>query len=159
MFAIGNVSAVFPSGYLSDRVGRRKLLIIGLSVSAVATAVVGFSTSLPVFLAGAYVAGAASGMFSSPQQAAVADIIGSKARAGTAVATFQMMADLGSIVGSLLVGQIAQHTSFGWAFVVSGGILLLAAVGWMFAPETHGGPPAEPTPARALGPEAGGEVP
>ena len=109
-FAIGNVSAVFPSGYLSDRVGRRKLLIIGLSVSAVATAVVGFSTSLPVFLAGAYVAGAASGMFSSPQQAAVADIIGSKARAGTAVATFQMMADLGSIIGSLVVGQVAQHT-------------------------------------------------
>ena len=84
---------------------------------------------MPLFLAGAYVAGAASGMFSSPQQAAVADIIGSKARAGTAVATFQMMADLGSIVGSLVVGQVAQHTSFGWAFVVSGGILLVAAVG------------------------------
>ena len=98
-------------------------------------------------------------MFISPQQAAVADIIGSKARGGTAVATFQMMADFGSIVGSLAVGQIAQHLSFGWAFVVSGGILLLAAVGWVFAPETRLRPPAEPTPARALGPEAGGEVP
>jgi MFS transporter, ACDE family, multidrug resistance protein len=159
VFALGNVSAVFPSGYLSDRVGRRTLLITGLSASAVATAVVGFSTSLPLFLAGAYVTGAASGMFSSPQQAAVADIIGSKARAGTAVATFQMMADLGSILGSLAVGQVAQHTSFGWAFVVSGGILMLAAIGWMFAPETRGRPPAEPTPVRALGPEAGGEVP
>jgi MFS transporter, ACDE family, multidrug resistance protein len=158
-FAIGNVSAVFPSGYLSDRVGRRTLLIIGLSVSALATALVGFSTSLPLFLAGAYVAGAASGMFSSPQQAAVADIIGSKARAGTAVATFQMMADLGSIVGSLVVGQVAQHLSFGCAFVVSGGILLLAALGWTFAPETRGRPSAEHTPVRALGPEAGGEVP
>ena len=40
-----------------------------------------------------------------------------------------MMADLGSIVGSLVVGQVAQHLSFGWAFVVSGGILLLAALG------------------------------
>jgi MFS family permease len=159
VFALGNVSAVFPSGYLSDRVGRRTLLIVGLSVSAVATAVVGFSASLPLFLAGAYVAGAASGMFSSPQQAAVADIIGSKARAGTAVATFQMMADLGSILGSLVVGQVAQHTSFGWAFVVSGAILLVAAVGWTFAPETRGRPPAEHTPVRALGPEAGGEVP
>ncbi|MGH3677969.1 MAG: MFS transporter [Mycobacterium sp.] len=158
-FAIGNVSAVFPSGYLSDRVGRRRLLIVGLSVSALATAVVGFATSLPLFLAGAYVAGAASGMFSSPQQAAVADIIGSKARAGTAVATFQMMADLGSIVGSVAVGQIAEHTSFGWAFVASGVVLLLAGMGWTLAPETRGRPPAEPTPARPLGPEAGGEVP
>ena len=58
-------------------------------------------------------AGAATGMFISPQQAAVADIIGNKARGGTAVATFQMMADLGSIVGSLAVGQIAEHLSFG----------------------------------------------
>ena len=158
-FAVGNVSAVFPSGYLSDRVGRRTLLIIGLSVSAVATALVGFASSLPLFLAGAFVAGAASGVFSSPQQAAVADIIGSKARAGTAVATFQMMADLGSIIGSVVVGQVAQHLSFGWAFVVSGGILLVAALGWTLAPETRGRPPAEHTPARALGPEAGGEVP
>ena len=45
--------------------------------------------------------GAATGVFTSPQQAAVADIIGSKARGGTAVATFQMMSDFGSIVGSL----------------------------------------------------------
>ena len=158
-FAIGNVSVVIPSGYLSDRVGRRKLLILGLTVSAVSTILVGFTSSLPIFLAAAYVTGAATGIFISPQQAAVADIIGSNARGGTAVATFQMMADLGSIVGSLVVGQVAEHTSFGWAFVVSGGVLLLAALGWMFAPETRGRPPAGPTPARALGPEAGGEVP
>jgi len=158
-FAVGNVSAVIPSGYLSDRVGRRKLLILGLGVSAVTTILVGFATSLPVFLAAAYVTGAATGIFISPQQAAVADIVGNKSRGGTAVATFQMMADLGSIVGSLVVGQVAQHASFGWAFVVSGGILLLAALGWTLAPETRGRPPAEHTPARALGPEAGGEVP
>jgi len=158
-FAVGNVSAVIPSGYLSDRVGRRTLLITGLSVSGVATILVGLASSLPLFLAGGYIAGAASGMFSSPQQAAVADIIGSKARAGTAVATFQMMADLGAILGSLAVGQIAERTSFSWAFVTSGVILLLAALGWTLAPETRGRPPARPTPARALGPEAGGEVP
>jgi MFS transporter, ACDE family, multidrug resistance protein len=157
-FAAGNVLAVIPSGYLSDRIGRRTLLIIGLSVSAVATAIVGWASSFSLFLAGAFVAGAAAGIFSSPQQAAVADIIGGKARAGTALATFQMMADLGSIVGSLAVGEIAQHVSFGAAFVVSGGILLGAAAGWVLAPETRR-LPAEPTPVRALGPEVGGELP
>jgi MFS family permease len=158
-FAVGNISAVIPSGYLSDRVGRRKLLIVGLTVSAASTVLVGYTSSVPVFLAAAYVTGAATGIFVSPQQAAVADIVGNKARGGTAVATFQMMADLGSIIGSVVVGQVAEHTSFGWAFVVSGGILMLAALGWTFAPETRGRPPAEHTPARALGPEAGGEVP
>jgi ACDE family multidrug resistance protein len=158
-FAIGNVSAVIPSGYLSDRIGRRKLMICGLTVSALTTALVGFTDSLPLFLAAAYVTGAATGMFISPQQAAVADIIGSKSRGGTAVATFQMMSDFGAILGSLAVGQIAEHLTFGSAFVISGVILLVAAVGWIFAQETR--PPAstEHTPGRPLGPEAGGEVP
>lgn len=158
-FAVGNILAVIPSGYLSDRVGRRKLLIAGLTVSAVSTALVGYTTSLPVFLAAALVTGAATGIFVSPQQAAVADIVGNKARGGTAVATFQMMADLGSIVGSLAVGQVAEHTSYSWAFFASGVILLVGAVWWVFAPETRGRPPVHPTPMRAIGPEAGGEVP
>lgn len=158
-FAIGNVSVVIPSGYLSDRVGRRKLLIAGLTVSAVATTLVGLASSLPTFLAAAYVTGAATGVFVSPQQAAVADIVGSKARGGTPVALFQMMADFGSILGSMVVGQVAEHASFAIAFIVSGVVLALAAVGWILAPETRVRPPAEHTPARALGPEAGGEVP
>lgn len=158
-FAIGNVAAVIPSGYLSDRIGRKVPLITGLAVSGVATLLVGLASSLTLFLAAAFVAGAAAGIFSSPQQAAVADIIGSKARGGTAVATYQMMADVGAIVGSLAVGQIAQHLSFGTAFVISGVILLVAALGWVFSPETRPRASTQHTPARPLGPEAGGELP
>jgi MFS family permease len=158
-FAIGNVAAVIPSGYLSDRIGRRTLLIVGLAVSGVGTLLVGLASSLTLFLAAALVAGAAAGIFTSPQQAAVADIIGSRARGGTAIATYQMMADCGAIVGSLAVGQIAQHLTFGAAFVISGAILLVAAIGWVMAPETLVRPGSEPTPARALGPEIGGELP
>ena len=134
-------------------------MIVGLAVSGVATIAVGLASSLTLFLAGALVAGAAAGMFTSPQQAAVADIIGSKARGGTAVATYQMMADLGAIVGSLAVGEIAQHLTFGAAFVISGvdsadrGDRLGIGAGDAAAAAS------EPTPARALGPEVGGELP
>jgi MFS family permease len=158
-FAVGNVSAVIPSGYLSDRVGRRILLIVGLTAAGISTVMVGFTDGLTLFLVAAYIAGFSTGIFTAPQQAAVADIIGNKARGGTAVAAFQMMADVGSVGGSLLVGLIAQYLSFSWAFVISGVILLIAAVGWIFAPETRGQPSTVHTPARALGPEAGGEVP
>jgi MFS family permease len=133
-------------------------LIIGLGASGLTTALVGAATSLPLFLVGAFVAGAATGVFTSPQQAAVADIIG-RARGGTAVATFQMMSDLGSIVGSLGVGEIAQHFSFESAFAISGAILVAASIGWLLAPETRDAPPLEHTPARPLGPEAAGELP
>ena len=109
-FAIGNVSVVIPSGYLSDRIGRRKLLIVGLLAAAVSTSLLGVTSSLVVFLATAYVSGAATGIFISPQQAAVADIVGNKARGGTPVAVFQMMVDVGSIGGSLLVGHDRRST-------------------------------------------------
>ena len=157
-FAVGNVSVVMYSGRLSDQIGRRPLLIAGLALAGISTAVLGLAHSLPVFLFEALVAGAASGIYSSPQQAAVADIIG-KARGGTAIATFQMMSDFGSIVGSIGVGVLAQQLSYAWAFGISGAMLVVAAVAWVFAPETRDQSPVEHTPVRALGPEAGGELP
>ena len=136
-FAAGNALAVTPSGYLSDRIGRRTLLIVGLLASGVATIGLGVVSWMPAFVATAFVSGATTGVFMSPLQAAVADILGNQARAGNPVAAVQMMTDLGAIVGSMAVGQIAQHLSFGWAFAISGAILLAAAVGWMLAPETR----------------------
>jgi ACDE family multidrug resistance protein len=137
LFAVGNVAVVLPSGYLSDRIGRRLLLIGGLLASGVATIALGATSSVSLFLVAACAAGAASGVFASPQQAAIADILGNTARAGTAVAAFQMMADLGAIVGAMAVAQIAEHFGFGWGFTISGLIMMVAAVVWMFAPETQ----------------------
>ena len=145
VFALGNLVVVLPSGQLSDRIGRRTLLIGGLLASGVATMWLGASSSsVTVFLIAAFVGGAASGIYASPQQAAIADILGSTARTGTAVATFQMMVDLGAIVGSMAVAQIAEHLNFGSGFAISGIVLLAAAVGWVFAPETRVA--GQPTP-------------
>lgn len=136
-FAAGNALAVIPSGYLSDRMGRRTLLIVGLAASGVAIVALGNVTSLPVFLVIAGVSGVTTGIYMSPLQASVADILGSEARAGTPVAAVQMMADLGAIIGSMTVGWVAQHLSFSWDFIISGVILLIAAVAWVFSPETR----------------------
>lgn len=135
--AIGNVCAVIPAGHLSDRIGRRGPLIVGLAMSGVTTIWLGATSSLSLFLVAAFLTGVASGVYGAPQQAVLADIIGNQARAGTAVATFQMTADFGAIVGSVAVGEIAQYLSFGWSFGVSGAVLLVATVSWVLAPETR----------------------
>jgi MFS family permease len=148
-FAAGNALAVIPSGYLSDRMGRRTLLIVGLTASGVAIVALGAVSSLPAFVAIAFVSGATTGIYMSPMQAAVADILGSEARAGTPVAAVQMMADLGAIIGSMTVGWVVEHLSFRWDFTISGMILLIAAVGWVLAPETRPMLDAEPGPLPA----------
>lgn len=143
-FAAGNAVAVIPAGYLSDRMGRRTLLIVGLAASGVATICLGVVSSLTAFMVAAFVSGATTGIFMAPMQAAVADILGSQARAGTPVAAVQMLSDLGAIVGSMAVGWVAEQLSFGWGFGISGVVLLIAAVGWVLSPETR--PPLEPPP-------------
>jgi MFS family permease len=145
-FAGGNAVAMIPSGYLSDRMGRRTLMIVGLTASGVATVFLGAASSLPAFLAVAFVVGAVTGIYMSPMQAAVADILGSEARAGGPVAAVQMMSDLGAIVGSMTLGFVAERLSYAWGFAISGVVLLIAAVGWVVAPETRKEPDPAPDP-------------
>ncbi len=152
MFAAGNALAVIPSGYLSDRMGRRTLLMVGLATSGAATIWLGALSSLPAFLVVAFVVGATAGIYMSPMQAAVADILGSEARAGMPVAMVQMIGDLGAIVGSMTLGWIADHMGYGWGFAISGTVLLVAAAGWVRAPETR------PAPDPALPSRAGVEL-
>jgi sugar phosphate permease len=120
------------------------LLIVGLAASGVAIVLLGAVSSLPAFAAIAFVSGATTGIYMSPLQAAVADILGSEARAGTPVAAVQMMSDLGAIIGSMTVGWVAEQLSFSWDFTISGIVLLIAAVGWVLAPETRPELDAEP---------------
>lgn len=145
-FAGGNAMAMIPSGYLSDRMGRRTLMIVGLALSGVATVALGAASSLSAFLVAAVVVGAVTGIYMSPMQAAVADILGSEARAGAPVAAVQMMSDLGAIIGSMTLGWVAERLSYSWGFIISGIVLLIAAVGWMAAPETRAVPDPEPDP-------------
>ncbi|HEY0227362.1 MAG TPA: MFS transporter, partial [Mycobacterium sp.] len=108
-FGLGNALAVIPSGYLSDRMGRRTLLIVGLTASGVTTAALGAVSSLPVFVAAACVVGAVTGIYMSPMQASVADILGSDARAGMPVAFPQKPFDPGNspvpVAGKVIDGQ------------------------------------------------------
>ena len=83
------------------------------------------------------VAGLGAGMLNPAQQAALADIVGRERNGGPALATFQMSADSGAIVGPILAGLLIDHGSYPLAFGITGLITLLAVVPWLFARETH----------------------
>lgn len=144
VFAVGNAAAILPAGRIADSRGRRPMVLTGLVVTGLGTAALGFSTGPAALLGASLVAGAGAGMLNAPQQAAVADIIGGERSGGTVLAGFQMLSDVGAIIGPIAAGYLADTVSFEAAFVVTGVICLLAALPWVRAPETLRG--AHPQP-------------
>jgi DHA1 family tetracycline resistance protein-like MFS transporter len=136
VFAAGNAITLLTAGSLADRSGRKPPVVIGLAVSAVATAVLGLMPTLPLFLVASLVAGLGSGLLNPPLNAAVADVVGAQRRGGTVLAGFQMASDVGAIVGPLVAGAVAQMFGFGAAFGLTGLITALALALWLRAPET-----------------------
>ncbi|MBY6566556.1 MFS transporter [Rhodococcus sp. BP-154] len=136
VFAVGNALVLIGSGRLSDVRGRKPFVVLGLVVSAAGTAAIGLTEHIVPFMIASFVAGVGSGAMTPPQQASVADIIGSKARGGPVLSTFQMVADVGAILGPVIAGAVVEHYSYGAAFVMSGVILFVAAVWWMCVPDT-----------------------
>src|SRR5699024_6637281 len=136
-FAAGNVVAVTFSSRLSDKYGRKPLIILGLFVAAIGTAAIGFMVNPWLFFTASLIAGAGTGMLNAPQQAAIADLVGQDRKAGTVMSSAQMASDVGSIIGPLFIGWIVDIYGFQLGFGISG--LILAAAGgiWIFAPETN----------------------
>ncbi len=136
VFAGGNALTLVAAGRLADRRGRRPPILAGLAVSAVATALLGVVPTLTWFLVVSLVAGLGSGLVNPPVNAAVADVIGSRARGGNVLAGFQMAADIGAILGPLVAGAVAQVAGFGAAFGLTAVVAVVALVLWLRAPET-----------------------
>ncbi|MFT4471164.1 MFS transporter [Arthrobacter sulfonylureivorans] len=137
VFAVGNALALTFSGRLADTAGRRPLVVAGLTIAGLAIAAIGFTESVPVFVAASVIAGFGSGLLGPAQQAAVGDIIGSDRSGGKVLAVFQMGTDAGAIVGPVLAGMLADRLNYAWAFGATGAVMLAAALLWLvFGRET-----------------------
>lgn len=144
VFAAGNAAALTFSGRLADSLGRRPMMVAGLLVAGLSTAGIGLTSGLGWFLVASAVAGIGSGLLGPAQQAALADVIGNGRSGGRVLAAYQMTADIGAIAGPVLAGILADKLGYGWAFGITGGILLLAAATWTATPETLVRRPAGP---------------
>ncbi|WP_264796598.1 MFS transporter [Arthrobacter mangrovi] len=146
VFAVGNALALTFSGRLSDSAGRRPLVIAGLVIVGLSIAAIGFTESVPLFVAASVTAGFGSGLLGPAQQAAVADIIGNDRSGGKVLAVFQMATDGGAIIGPVLAGALADRLGYDWAFAATGAVAVAAALLWLlFGRETL----ARPAPPKS----------
>lgn len=113
---IGWLAAIYPivwaagqlvTGALSDRIGRKWLIVAGMWVQAAAIALIALSSTLRGFAAGSAFLGLGTAMVYPTLLAAVGDVAHPSWRA-SAVGIYRLWRDLGYAVGALLSGVTAD---------------------------------------------------
>ena len=123
---VARILVQFPLGRLSDRKGRKLLIVAGLALLAVATLLIGWVTAPWQFITLRMVQGVASGGIAAPVFALAGDLskAGSEGRQMSIVTTGFA---LGISMGTLFAGVLAVY-SLALPFVVIGTMGLIAAV-------------------------------
>lgn len=84
-----------PGGWLSDRMGRRKVFVLGAAVLyAVGLVFIAFAPSFGVFLVGMAITGVAEGVYSAVDLALVADVLPHPENAAKDLGVFQITSSL-----------------------------------------------------------------
>lgn len=116
-----------PMGALSDRLGRRRLIILGLGLSA-ATSFLLSSAGTPREIMVIYaVAGLAIASFSPAMASFVGDVT-RQAKMGRAYGWYTTAMQMGMASGPALGGLVAERGGYAWSFILSGGVILATLI-------------------------------
>jgi MFS family permease len=124
-------------GYISDSLGRKKTYVFYLiAASLLVLAYSGFRTPMLLFFLGPFVAFFGTGYFSG-FGAMTAELYPTRIRATAQGFTYNI-GRIASAIAPLAVGSLAQRRGFSVAFLLASGAFLLAALMWVWIPETRG---------------------
>ncbi len=111
LFSISSFVGSFLGGALTDRVGRRRMLIFGLLASSFSTLLMGFIDSLQVFYVLALISGIFTDVAGPAHQAMVADLVPEQKRAegyGILRVSFNLAVVIGPAIGGLMAARSYQ---------------------------------------------------
>ncbi|MBI1736428.1 MAG: MFS transporter [Candidatus Rokubacteria bacterium] len=133
--------AVF--GGLSDRIGRVRVAVPAMALTAAAYLVLAVPPSPASLIAAAVLLGSGNSVLYPTLIAVVLDRTPDRER-GVALGSASAAWDLGVVVGSALVGFIADRVAFGAGFAVAGGAAALGAVAFVVSERRQLRPAAAP---------------
>jgi len=87
----------------------------------------------------ALASGCGTGLTNPASSAAVNDVVadgGGGTRAGSSLAAYQMVGDLGAIVGPIVAGMVVKWCGYPLAFSLTAAIVVISFALWCNAPET-----------------------
>ena len=133
---IGELAAIYPAvwglsqlfaGVLSDRIGRKSLIVGGMWVQAGGIAAIALGGGFAEFAAGAVLLGAGTGMVYPTLLAAIGDVAHPTWRASS-VGVYRLWRDLGYAVGAALAGAVADAFGLGVSIWTIGGLTFFSGV-------------------------------
>jgi predicted MFS family arabinose efflux permease len=137
LFSIYSIAQFFATpviGKLSDRFGRKPLLIISLAGTLIANTIAGTATTATLLFLARFLDGITGGN-ASVAQAVISDVTDQKNRA-QAFGIYGAAMGLGFILGPA-ISLLAQQISLGTAFLVSAAVAMIAVLMTIFLlPET-----------------------
>lgn len=136
-YALGVIAGLLLFGHLSDRIGRKRILISGLMLSALSAAAFLSAHGLPAILLGRALSGLSAGIFTGTATATLVELAGEGRR--TLATTLAVAVNIGGLgVGTLLSGALGQYapSPLRLPFAVDLALLVPALVGIALAPET-----------------------
>ncbi|MEV8376281.1 MFS transporter [Kribbella sp. NPDC056861] len=147
----GSVVSQIVGGWLSDRFGRRRTMLIGFLGTAAALILLGSARSMVTIWAAAFVVGLMGDLFRPAVQATVADLLQPRERVRAYGLLFWAI-NLGFSVSTVSAGVLAS-LGYNWLFWINAGTSVAAAlVIWSMVPETR--PVLDDGPRRPLLPVA-----
>jgi len=134
-FAIGRLVFDLPAGFLTDRLGLNRTMILGLGVLVGASAMAGLAPSYWVLLSARVLEGIGSSIYVS---AAIAFILLSSdaAKRGTSIGSYQSMLMLGPIIGPVVGAPIAVFFGynapyFAFALMAAAALGIIAVLNYL----------------------------
>lgn len=125
-----------PSGRLSDRVGRRPLIVAGSLLLAVGILWLSLSSHAVTTVLAVIIAGLGLALLVPAGNALIAEIISGRG-SGSVFAIYQIATLSASVVGSFMAGLFVEDVGFSKLFLLSAMITVAAAVlGYFMIPET-----------------------
>lgn len=119
-FLIGYFATSPWFGARADKQARKRLIALGVGVWSLATVASGLATGFGSLLAARIVVGIGEASFAVLAPTIIDDITPATAK-GKALAIFYLAIPLGSALGYILGGQVAEHWGWREAFFVAGG--------------------------------------
>jgi DHA2 family multidrug resistance protein-like MFS transporter len=128
--------ALIPIGGLGDRVGRRKLLLIGAAAFAAASTLAAFSTTAPMLIASRALLGLAGAALVPSTLSLISTLFEDAAARTKAIGVWGASFAVGAAIGPLVGGVLLEHFWWGSVFLVGVPIMLvLLVVGPILLPE------------------------